>query len=39
MKNKQKEKVQVAPEKPKVDQTSIDSNSTKNNDGGYIWLV
>ncbi len=39
MKNKQKEKVQAPSEKPKLDQVSIESNSTKSNDGGYIWLV
>ncbi len=39
MKNKQKEKAPVPPEKPATDAKSIELNSTKSNDGGYIWLV
>jgi len=38
MKKKQLDKAQVIA-KPPVDDPKIEANSTKNNDGGYIWLV
>ncbi len=38
MKKKQQDKVQIVA-KPSVENPKIEANSTKNNDGGYIWLV
>ncbi len=38
MKSKQKDKEQIVA-KPTVERPKTEANSTKNNDGGYIWLV
>ncbi len=38
MKNKQNDKEQIVAN-PLVDSQKIEANSSKNNDGGYLWLV